>query len=202
MHATLDLQDLDRTIAEVAQIYRALTGRDIRPNGTTEIPPERDPVAHVGERLAQLRALLAQGGPVPTGAVSPPAPQPGWTASWPWVPPQSWAQVLPQTPWVPPIDVVECEAELVVIADLPGVGRAETSLVVSDNALVIEVDRRSDRPANARVVHASGRPGGHYRWAVPLPCRVRADKIDARFEEGVLTVRLEREGSVHAGRTA
>jgi HSP20 family molecular chaperone IbpA len=168
MQMLLDLQNLDRTLDEVAQLYRTLTGQPIQTGRLVELPPEHDPVAYVSDRLTRLHEMLrARAGSAPHENAAP--------------------------SWMPPCDLLESEREIVLVIDLPGVSRGNVKLTVMDDVLLLHAERRPEWPSSGLAVRATERATGMFRRAVPLPARVRGDKIDAHFQDGVLTVRLERE---------
>jgi HSP20 family protein len=54
----------------------------------------------------------------------------------------------PQRRWVPPMDLVETEDELVLRADLPGLSRDDVEIEVKDGVLTVAGERRpSTRPS-------------------------------------------------------
>jgi len=129
MQALVDAQNVERRIEEVGAIYRSLTGTDIRPRSgqDAEIPPEKDPLVFVNERLQQLLSLVATA----TSA----APGPAWT---------------------PAADVCLTEQEIAVLVDVPGVARADLSVSVTEHVLVVAGERRALR-AEGRLERPTGR---------------------------------------------
>jgi HSP20 family molecular chaperone IbpA len=171
MEQVLDTQIIDRTIEEVAELYKQMTGQTIEGRKPDDLPPEKDPLLFVGERLARLNTMVRER-LFGAGALG------EWSA--------------PPAP--PPVDLSENEAHVVMTMDVPGVSRDELSLTVVHDVLMLTAERRLDRAPAAGVARIQERPTRYHRL-VPLPVRVRNDHIDAQLKDGVLTVRLERESA-------
>jgi HSP20 family protein len=99
----------------------------------------------------------------------------------------------PQRPpaWEPPVDVLETEGEVVIIAAVPGL-RDQSVLVALDGPFVIIAGERAP-PEELRtaVIHRLELPQGRFERRVALPVG-RYDKIQYRTEYGCLVVRLRK----------
>ena len=92
-----------------------------------------------------------------------------------------------------PIDLYETEEELVLKARLPGVNPEDVDITINDGELVIKADLRSDAALDeAKDWHwyrhelLHGQVGRRFN----LPTQVDADKIEATFRNGELTLVL------------
>ena len=94
------------------------------------------------------------------------------------------------TPWMPAMDVYETEDKLVVIAELPGLSTEDVEVQVEDSTLTISGKREFSSEVNEEHYHRIERRYGAFSRAVTLPPQVDARKVDARFEDGVLTVEV------------
>ena len=93
--------------------------------------------------------------------------------------------------WVPAMDVAERGDAYVVHAELPGVSAEQVEVSFEQNILTI----RGTKPASFDVsndgemrVFAAERVHGSFERSVRLPEFVDADRIAAKFDNGVLTV--------------
>jgi HSP20 family protein len=93
--------------------------------------------------------------------------------------------------WVPALDVAERGDAYVVHAELPGVSPDQVDVRFEQNVLTI----RGTKPASFDVttdgevrVFAAERVHGTFERSVRLPEFVDAEKIDASFTNGLLTV--------------
>ena len=88
------------------------------------------------------------------------------------------------------VDVVEQDGAVKVTASLPGVRPEDLSVSLTDNALTIRGEvRREDEDREGRY-HRKERYYGAFARTVALPVPVQAEKAEASFEDGVLTVTL------------
>ncbi len=90
----------------------------------------------------------------------------------------------------PAADVIETEAAFRVSLDLPGHDPAAIEVRVEKDVLTIRSERKLVVPAEEETVHRSERPCGAAVRSFALPRTVDASKVEARCENGVLTVTL------------
>ena len=93
--------------------------------------------------------------------------------------------------WVPALDVAERGDAYLIYAELPGVSPEQVDVSFEQNVLTI----RGTKPASFDVstdgevrVFAAERVHGSFERAVRLPEFVDADRIEASFTNGLLTV--------------
>ena len=92
--------------------------------------------------------------------------------------------------WVPALDVWETPSEVVYAFDLPGIPEEAISIEVKDETLSVSAERqRTDETAEDGFYRFERRYGSFAR-AVGLPQGVDQDSIAARYENGVLEVRV------------
>ncbi len=94
--------------------------------------------------------------------------------------------------WVPRIEVRETDRELVVSAELPGVDPGDVRVECSDDGLMIQGEVRREEPEETGAVYRSERRYGRFFRRVPLPPGLEADKAQAAFRHGLLTIRIPR----------
>lgn len=90
----------------------------------------------------------------------------------------------------PHLDVIETPHEFVVSVDLPGVKPEEVQVEVEDGKLTVSGNRETVAEENTKHVHRVERSKGSFHRVVSLPRDIDADRIDARYENGVLHVTL------------
>jgi len=102
---------------------------------------------------------------------------------------QDTAEGIQQRPAVAPaVDVFENQDEILVIADLPGVTKEETSIHLEKGKLTLEA-RRRDNTSEGNALAMEFRPFD-YRRTFLVPQGIDADKIVAELTSGVLRVHL------------
>ena len=92
--------------------------------------------------------------------------------------------------WIPPMDLVETDENLVLRADLPGVNEDEIEIEVKDGVLTVSGERKAQHEEKREGFHRVERSFGRFSRALELPKGVEADSIEASFERGVLEVRM------------
>jgi HSP20 family protein len=94
--------------------------------------------------------------------------------------------------WIPEVDVLEQEGELVVKADLPGMKREDIEVGVEGEMLVIRGHRAEEKEVKEENYYCAERATGEFYRAFSLPEGVDADRIQATYEDGVLEVKVPR----------
>jgi HSP20 family protein len=90
--------------------------------------------------------------------------------------------------WVPPTDIFE-EADAVRIQlELPGLKPEDVKLTIENSTLTIRGEKKQVAEEKTTKVHRYERSYGVFERSFSLPSTVDADKVSARFENGVLTV--------------
>jgi HSP20 family protein len=89
-----------------------------------------------------------------------------------------------------PTDVSEDENALQITMELPGVDPQNVRLSLENNVLTIRGEKRQEIDENNERVHRSERVYGVFERTFVLPNTVDPDKVEARFENGVLVVRI------------
>jgi HSP20 family protein len=94
-----------------------------------------------------------------------------------------------QPSWRPPADVVETATEVIVLVELAGVDHDQLDVLLFEDALIVEGERRL--PAHAAgVYHAAEIRQGQIRLELPLPASIDPEQVTAQYERGLLEMRL------------
>ena len=86
----------------------------------------------------------------------------------------------------PNIELVDGDKELRVSAELPGMDQGDVEVLLDDGALTIRGEKKSEFKDEER--RFSERFYGTFERRIPLDWDVDADKVQANFKNGVLTV--------------
>jgi HSP20 family protein len=92
--------------------------------------------------------------------------------------------------WVPPLDMWETSSEVVYAFDLPGIPEEKISIEVADDTLTVSAERDKTQETSEDGFYRFERRHGTFARAVGLPQGVDQDRIAARYENGVLEVRV------------
>ena len=92
--------------------------------------------------------------------------------------------------WSPAVDVRQCNGDLMVTAELPGLKKEEVKVEVTDDALVIQGERKREHQEDHAGYHSWGRSYGRFYRSIPLPEGAKTDQIKAELQDGILKVSL------------
>lgn len=93
--------------------------------------------------------------------------------------------------WEPPIDVLETEREVVVLAALPGVGPDRVQAAIEGGELVIAGVRRIPPELREAAIHRLELPHGRFARRVPLPAG-HYEAVSHAMVDGCLVIRLHK----------
>lgn len=89
---------------------------------------------------------------------------------------------------VPPLDVVREDDKYVVRVDLPGVKKEDIELSVLNNRLFIRGTKKQETETKEGAYHRRERVFGSFERVVEFPDPIDAEKIAAKFTDGVLEI--------------
>ena len=90
----------------------------------------------------------------------------------------------------PAIDIVEKDKAFEVTAELPGLDAKDIELQLADGMLTIKGEKQEEREEKTKDRYVSERRYGSFRRSLQVPGSVDAEKIEATYKSGVLTVTL------------
>lgn len=102
--------------------------------------------------------------------------------------------------WMPQIEAYQRGDELVVRADLPGLKREDVTVEITDDAVVIQGERRDEFESEREGYYRSERSYGSFYRAVPLPAGAITEDAKATFKDGVLEVTMPAPPATTRGR--
>ena len=100
--------------------------------------------------------------------------------------------MMASKPSVPPIDILEIDADLIVLVDLPGVAAESVKLSMVGNMLAVEGTRTVAVFPEVLRRHTIERSPARFERSIPLPTAVDPDQIKAETRDGLLTVTLRK----------
>jgi len=90
--------------------------------------------------------------------------------------------------WAPPVEVRESSGNLVVSAELPGLNKEDVKVEVTEDAVIIQGERKRESEEERQGIHRSERYYGAFYREIPLPQGAKADQAKAQFNNGLLEV--------------
>ena len=166
--------NVEEQTTRLEQLYRQVTGSDPKRSEQpiAPIPPEANPEQYVQENLQRLQIALHGLG---VGPISP-------AAGIPTVPPR--------------IAIFEGKDEYRIAVELPGVKKSDLSVEITQGILRIRASRGwpGTNGEPQRPVYAETLPCVFDR-ALPVPPFVKFDTGQGKLENGVLTLRMQKDPS-------
>jgi HSP20 family protein len=101
-----------------------------------------------------------------------------------------WPRAVTWGAAAPAVDVAETEKAYEITADLPGMDEKNIEVKVSDGSLTIKGEKQEEKEEKKKDYYLHERHFGSFERSFGLPESVDADKIEAAFKKGVLTVTL------------
>lgn len=93
--------------------------------------------------------------------------------------------------WSPSVNVEESKDELILTAELPGMGIDDVDIEVENNVLSLRGEKKEIREENQdRRFHVWERSYGSFERQFTLPRTVKTEGISASFRDGILTVQM------------
>jgi HSP20 family protein len=110
-------------------------------------------------------------------------------------------RTVPGRFYVPPADVWETEDALAVAMEVPGVARDAVAIELKDDVLRVEARVDPAKYEGLQPVYTEYGVG-HWARAFALPDTVDRERIEARLEDGVLTLTLPKAAEARPRRIA
>ena len=98
--------------------------------------------------------------------------------------------VTGENKWKPSADITETDDNYEVRTELPGVSKDDVQISVKDNLLSIKGEKRQENMDDSKNYKRIERRYGTFERNFTLPPKVKADNINAKFNDGVLTVSI------------
>jgi HSP20 family protein len=90
----------------------------------------------------------------------------------------------------PTVDVFEEGDDVVVKAELPGMGKENIDVKVTDDTITISGEKKKEEKVEKKNYYRMERSYGSFTRSLRLPAEVQSEKSTAKFKEGVLEVRI------------
>jgi HSP20 family protein len=91
---------------------------------------------------------------------------------------------------IPALDMSETDDTIKIEAELPGFTADQIDIKIEGNVLHLKGEQRADQEKNEGEYHLRERKMVSFQRSLTLPATVNAEKAEAHFENGVLTLKL------------
>jgi HSP20 family protein len=90
----------------------------------------------------------------------------------------------------PAVDITEKDKSYEITAEVPGMDQKNIQVKLSNGSLIIKGEKQEDKEEKRKGYHLSERHYGSFERVFNLPKGIDADKIEASFSKGVLSISL------------
>ncbi|MBN1829437.1 MAG: Hsp20/alpha crystallin family protein [Deltaproteobacteria bacterium] len=92
----------------------------------------------------------------------------------------------------PAINIWTSDGGAIATSEIPGVDEKNIDISVEGDVLTLSGSRSRDELVKGQTYHRQERPYGRFSRKIRLPFRIDSAKVEARYEKGVLIIRLPR----------
>jgi len=95
----------------------------------------------------------------------------------------------------PPVNMSSNESEVILKAEIPGINPEEINIQVLEDVVSFQGERKSptlNREGKQADYHRQERFMGKFSRTFKMPFPIQADKVEAKYENGVLQISLPR----------
>lgn len=96
---------------------------------------------------------------------------------------------------LPKVDISESRKQYTLTVEVPGVDEKDLELSVEDDTLIIRGEKRYEKTDEDEQFHRVERTYGAFQRVISLPADADADRIEATFKNGVLTITIPKSAS-------
>lgn len=101
-----------------------------------------------------------------------------------------WGRLEQTLEMTPRVDVIDREAEILVRAEVPGVGKDDLEVDLAGDLLTIKGERKMEETKEEGAFFRSEIARGAFSRTIRLPAEVTLEEIKAEFKDGVLEILL------------
>jgi HSP20 family protein len=105
-------------------------------------------------------------------------------------------RLLVEPRWRPDADTYETAAGIEIVVELAGVDEDDFEVQLFEDALVVEGRRRLPSCQEEATYQLAGIRQGPFRVGLPLSAPVDPERVEVRYERGLLRITLPKRGTV------
>jgi HSP20 family protein len=101
---------------------------------------------------------------------------------------------------IPTMDVFEKDGHLEVRVELPGIDAKDVDVTVNGSTLSITGEKKEEKETKESTFHRTERTYGKFSRQITLPANAHSTKATAKFNNGVLEVKIPVDGESDGGK--
>jgi HSP20 family protein len=95
--------------------------------------------------------------------------------------------------WIPAFDISENDKEYTLTAEMPGIDAKDLDITISDGILTVKGEKKREKEDKGENYHRVERSYGSFQRSFHMPEKVKTEKVDATFKDGILKLILEKD---------
>ena len=92
----------------------------------------------------------------------------------------------------PATDIIKTDEKIIVKVDMPGVKKEDIDLAITEDSISIKASRKEIAEEEKEGFYRKERTYRGYNVYRTLPAKVKPETADAKYEDGVLTIEIEK----------
>ena len=92
--------------------------------------------------------------------------------------------------WSPAVDISELSDSYSIYAELPGIKKDDVKITMNDNIITVRGEKKNESEKKGGTFSRIERSYGVFERSFTLPAAVKSDAIEARYNDGILTINL------------
>lgn len=91
---------------------------------------------------------------------------------------------------MPSVDIFEEKGDVVIRAELPGIGKEDIDVTLTDETITISGEKKKEEEVKKKDYYRWECSYGSFNRTFSLPAEVRPDKVKTKMKDGVLEIRI------------
>lgn len=104
--------------------------------------------------------------------------------------PHQGSNIYDEREFSPASELMEEENHYMLSIDIPGMKKEDIKIEVADGTLIISGERKNERRTDTNQIHRFEKSYGSFKRSFVIPNTISAEKVEARYENGVLELYL------------
>jgi HSP20 family protein len=94
--------------------------------------------------------------------------------------------------WMPKVDVSEGKKHVTVKAEIPGMDKNDIDVSLEDGFLRIQGEKKHESEESDENIYRRESSWGRFSRIIELPAEVEESDVEAKYKNGVLTIKLKK----------
>jgi len=90
----------------------------------------------------------------------------------------------------PSVDIEETDQDFIIYAEVPGMKKDDIKITFENNYITLSGEKKALKDRKKENFHHAERRFGKFSRTMAVPTGVMLDKIEAEYEQGVITIKI------------